>query len=147
MRNVGLDANAGCRRSVRDSNQEGAKVPQKKRPHQGDTERIEDQTPDDEVVQDWDPAGRGLRARWGGHVPKFHPAQEDDGCRRVWKEDLDRVCYDNPTPFFLGERTGTQLSGSCWISFEPGSSSKERKWGTDRKGLTSPARGLPLLPI
>ena len=38
-----------------DSKQEGAKVPQKKRPHQGDTERVEVQTPDNEVVQNWDP--------------------------------------------------------------------------------------------
>ena len=66
-----------------DPKQEGAKVAQKKRPHQGDTERTEDRTPDDEVVQDWHPDSRGLWARWDGHVPEFYPAQEDDGCRFV----------------------------------------------------------------
>ena len=48
---------------------------QKKRPHQGDTERIEVQTPDDEIVQNRDPASRGLWVRWDGHVPEFYPLQ------------------------------------------------------------------------
>ena len=46
VRDVGLDANAGHRKIGQDSKHEGAEVSQKKRPHQGDTERIEDQTPD-----------------------------------------------------------------------------------------------------
>ena len=73
------------------SNQDGAEVSQKKRPHQGHTERIENQTPDNEVVQNCDPASRILRARWDGHVPEFHPAQKRYGCRFVWKEEPDRV--------------------------------------------------------
>ena len=45
------------------------------------------------------------------------------------------------------ERTGTQRSGFRWTSFGLGSSSKARKWGTDRKELMSPARGPPLLLV
>ena len=44
VRDVGLDATAGHRRSVKILNQEGAEVSQKER-SQGDTERIEDRTP------------------------------------------------------------------------------------------------------
>ena len=51
VRDVGLDANAGHRRSVKIQNKREQKCRKKKRPHQGDTERIEVQTLDDEVVQ------------------------------------------------------------------------------------------------
>ena len=82
VRDVGLDANAAHRRSVKISKQEGAKVPQKKRPHQGDTQRVEVQTPDNEVVQNRDPASRG------------HPAQKGDGCRLMWQENQGRMHYN-----------------------------------------------------
>ena len=102
------------------SNQEGAEMSQKKRPHQSHTEWVETQASDNEVVQNW-------------------------GCRCVWKEERDRVHNYNPTQSFWREWGPSQLFGFRWI-IEPGSSSKERKWGTDRKGLTLPVRGLPLLP-
>ena len=85
------------------SNQEGAEMSQKKSPHQSHTEWVETQASDNEVVQNWDPASRGLRARWDGHVPELCPAQEDDGCRCVWKEERDRAHYNNPTLSFWRE--------------------------------------------
>ena len=100
---------------------------QKKRPHQGDTERIEDQATGYEFVQDWDPASGVLRTCCNGHVPEFYPTQNRYGRRFVRKKDQDRVRYDNSYIFIL-EKTGTQLSGSHSISFVSGSNSKARKW-------------------
>ena len=96
VRDVGLDANAGAHKIGQDSTQEGAEVSQKERPHQGDTEPIEVQTPDNEVVQNRDPASRGFWARWDGHVPKFYPAQKDYGCRLMWEKGQDCMHHYNP---------------------------------------------------
>ena len=73
----GLDANAGCRRSVRIQ----TKTEQKCRKRDAHIKVIQNelktQTPhDNEVVQDWDPATRVLWARWDGHVSKFYPTQK-----------------------------------------------------------------------
>ena len=84
VRDVGLDATAGHRRSVKIQNKREQKVPQKKRPHQGNTERIEDQTPGKKVIQDWDSTSDVLRACCDGHVPELYPTQKDHGRRLMW---------------------------------------------------------------
>ena len=68
---------------------------QKERPHQGDTERIEDQAPSYEVVQNWDSASGVLRSCCNGHVPEFYPTQKVYGSRLVREKDQDRVRDDN----------------------------------------------------
>ena len=48
------------------SNQEGTEMSQKKRPHQSHTEWVETQAPDNEGIQNWDPAShnRGATLGW-----------------------------------------------------------------------------------
>ena len=90
---------------------------QKERAHQSFSEWVETQASDDEVVQDWDPASSGVRARCDGHVPEFDPAQKDDGCGLVWQEDQDRLHYDESTLPFL-ERTETQDQLRTWLELQ-----------------------------
>ena len=107
VRDVGLDANAGHKRSVKIQ----TKREQKCRIRDAHIKVIqngsETQAPDYEVIQkNWDPASRGQRARWRWSIcPSSIQRQENDDCRCIWQEKQDRMHHNNPTLFIL-ERVG-----------------------------------------
>ena len=73
VRDVGLDATAWHRRSVKIQNKREQKCRKRNAHIKGNTERIEDQAPGKKAVQDWDSASDVQRACCDGHVPELYP--------------------------------------------------------------------------
>ena len=125
VRDVGLDANAGHRRSVKIQNKREQKC-RKRNAHI-------------KVIQN------GLKTQHQtvklfktGILPAASYGHAAMGCGRrfVWEKG-SRPRAPRQSCIFTLERTETQRSGFRLISFVPGSSSKAKKWGTDLERLTS----------
>ena len=145
VRDVGLDANAGHRRSVKIQNKRWQKC-RKRNAHI-------------KIIQN------GLKLKHQaiklfktGILPAVSYGHAGMGMcpsssntKGLWPkirvEKGMRPRAPRQSCIFILVRAETQLSGFRLISFVLGLRSKARTWSTDWKRLTSPVRGLPLLPI
>ena len=132
VRDVGLDANAGHRRSVKIQNKREQKC-RRRNAHI-------------KVIQN------GLKSKLQTMklfktriLPAWACAQFLSSAKGLWLQT--RVVKGSrlraPQRFYTStlERTGTQVSGFRWTSFGLDLSSKAKKWDTDRKRSTSQVRG------
>ena len=146
VRDVGLDANAGHRRSVKIQN----KREQKCRKRNAHIKVIQNGLKLKHQALKLCKTGILPVVSYGHAGMDMCPssiqhkrAMAADSCGKRNKT----ACTTTILHFQFFGRAETQLSGFRLISFELGSSSKARKGGTDWERLTSPLRGLPLLPI
>ena len=140
VRDVGLDASAGHKRSVKIQN----KREQKCRKRNAHIKVIQKALKTRHQAKKLFKTGFCQRRLSGmlGSACARAPSNIADSCG----ERIKTACATTILHFHFW-RTETQVSGFGWISFVPGSNSKARKWDTELGRLTSPVLGLPPLPI
>ena len=145
VRDVGLDANAGHRRSVKIQN----KREQKCRKRNAHIKVIQNGSKSKHQTMKLFKTGIlpavAYRHAGMGMCPSSIQRKRTmaaDSCGKRIKPHALRRFYTSTL-----ETTETQVSGFRLISFGLGSSSKAKKWNTDKRKLTSLGRGLPRLLI
>ena len=146
MRDIGLDANAGHRRSVRIQTKREQKC-RKRNAHIKVTQnglKLKHQTMKLFKTGILPAVAYGHAGM--GMCPSSIQHKRAMAGRFVWEKKRDRVHCDNLALPLWRERRPSYLVFR-WISFELGLSFKAKKWCTDWEELTSPVRGLLLLLV